>query len=327
MIVEGLKVQANSLRMVGLTAMAGIVVLAGCAGGGQAPIESRTSGGVLASEQAARSGGGSSRLGGPGGTGPVGPNAGSSAGPATPSRANAPAGLDRPVSPSTVAEVGPPGMGAPMGGGSGIKSTPLVVETLRTPESGASRGGSTATPPRSTGQAMPESRLDSRMDSRTPPLATPSSPAVSGASTPATSGPAASATTGSGASAAAAESQANWVWPAAGRVLQSFEPGKTKGMTLSGTLGDPIIAVSDGKVIFSGQGPRGYGNLIIIKHPGDLLSVYAHNRAVLVKEGASVVRGQRIAELGDTDSDRPKLHFEVRRQGRPIDPIQMLPGR
>jgi len=110
-------------------------------------------------------------------------------------------------------------------------------------------------------------------------------------------------------------------------VLQSFEPGKTKGMTLSGTLGDPIIAVADGKVIFSGQGPRGYGNLIIIKHPADLLSVYAHTCAILVKEGASVVRGQRIAELGDTDSDRPKLHFEVRRQGRPIDPIQMLPGR
>jgi lipoprotein NlpD len=124
-----------------------------------------------------------------------------------------------------------------------------------------------------------------------------------------------------------AESESVWVWPAAGRVLQAFEPGKTKGITLSGTLGDPVIAVADGKVIFSGQGPRGYGNLIIVKHPADLLSVYAHNRAVLVKEGASVVRGQRIAELGDTDSDRPKLHFEVRRQGRPVDPIQILPPR
>ena len=115
-----------------------------------------------------------------------------------------------------------------------------------------------------------------------------------------------------------------WIWPAAGRVLQSFEPGKTKGITLSGNLGDPVIAVADGNVIFSGQGPRGYGNLIIIKHPGDLLSVYAHNRAVLVKEGQSVMRGQSIAELGDTDSDRPKLHFEVRRQGRPIDPLTVL---
>ena len=317
MIVEGFKGHASSLRLAGLAAMATIIGLAGCAGGGQAPIESRTSGGVLASEQAARQSGGAARVGGAGGAGGLGSNAVA----ATPSRANAPASLDRPVSPSAAAEVGAPGMGAPIGGGAGIKSTPLVVETLRTPESGAPRGGSVPTPPRSTAQPMPEPRLDSRMDSRTSPLATPASPAAAGSSASANSGPSTTA------SAASAESQTNWVWPAAGRVLQSFEPGKTKGMTLSGTLGDPIIAVADGKVIFSGQGPRGYGNLIIIKHPADLLSVYAHNRAVLVKEGASVVRGQRIAELGDTDSDRPKLHFEVRRQGRPIDPIQMLPGR
>jgi len=319
-IVEGFKGHSSSLRIAGLAAMATMIGLAGCAGGGQAPIESRTSGGVLASEQAARQSGGLARAGSAGG--PSGAGAlGSTAGAATPSRANAPANLDRPVSPSAAAEVGPPGMGAPIGGGSGIKSTPLVVETLRTPESSSPRGGSATTPPRLTAQPMPEPRLESRTDSRTPPLATPPSPAASGSSASANSGPATTA------SAASGESQTNWVWPAAGRVLQSFEPGKTKGMTLSGTLGDPIIAVADGKVIFSGQGPRGYGNLIIIKHPADLLSVYAHNRAVLVKEGASVVRGQRIAELGDTDSDRPKLHFEVRRQGRPIDPIQMLPGR
>jgi len=120
------------------------------------------------------------------------------------------------------------------------------------------------------------------------------------------------------------DSEVPWIWPTSGDLLQKFELGKTKGITLSGRLGDPIIAVADGKVIFSGQGPRGYGNLIIVKHPADLLSVYAHNRAVLVKEGVSVVRGQRIAELGDTDSDRPKLHFEVRRQGRPIDPLTVL---
>jgi len=298
--------------------------LAGCAGGGQAPIESRTPGGVLASEQAARQGSGTTRLGGAVGASNASGagGGGSNIGATTSSRTNAPAGLDRSSQPTTGVEVGSPGMGAPIGGGSGIKSTPLVVETLRSPEPVAPRGGSATPPLRSNSQPMPEARPDSRVDPRTPPLATPSSPSATASSAPATSAP-----TGSGASTVAVEAQANWVWPAAGRVLQSFEPGKTKGMTLSGTLGDPIIAVSDGKVIFSGQGPRGYGNLIIIKHPGDLLSVYAHNRAVLVKEGASVVRGQRIAELGDTDSDRPKLHFEVRRQGRPIDPIQMLPGR
>ena len=126
---------------------------------------------------------------------------------------------------------------------------------------------------------------------------------------------------------AASEGDSNWMWPTAGRVVQAFEPGKSKGLILSGNLGDPVLAAADGKVIFSGPGPRGYGNLIIVKHPSDLLSVYAHNKAVLVKEGAPVQRGQRIADLGDTDSDRPKLHFEVRRQGRPIDPLQVLPPR
>ena len=322
MIVEVLKGHTSSARfarladsvarlkgVAALAVLAAAAALAGCAGGGQAPIESRTSGAVLASEQAARQGGGASRVGGASGAGSSGSTAGTAAAP----RANAPAGLDRSVSPGTGVEVGAPGMGAPVGGGPGIKSTPLVVETLRSPESGPARGGSAgAASSKSAAQPMPEARPDSRMDPRVAtPVAPPTSASASAPATP----------------AGAAEPQTNWVWPAAGRVLQSFEPGKTKGMTLSGTLGDPIIAVADGKVIFSGQGPRGYGNLIIIKHPADLLSVYAHNRAVLVKEGASVVRGQRIAELGDTDSDRPKLHFEVRRQGRPIDPIQMLPGR
>ena len=322
MIVEGFKGHVSSARLArlagsvaglkgvaALAALAAVTALTGCAGGGQAPIESRTSGGVLASEQAARQSGGSARVGGTAGAG----SSGSTAGNAITPRANVPAGLDRSASPGTGVEVGAPGLGAPVGGGPGIKSTPLVVETLRSPESGPARGGSTgAASSKSAAQPMPEARPDSRMDPRVAtPVAPPTSASASAPATP----------------AGAAEPQTNWVWPAAGRVLQSFEPGKTKGMTLSGTLGDPIIAVADGKVIFSGQGPRGYGNLIIIKHPADLLSVYAHNRAVLVKEGASVVRGQRIAELGDTDSDRPKLHFEVRRQGRPIDPIQMLPGR
>jgi uncharacterized caspase-like protein len=115
-----------------------------------------------------------------------------------------------------------------------------------------------------------------------------------------------------------------WIWPTAGRVVQAFEPGKSKGLSLSGNLGDPVLAAADGKVVFSGRGLRGYGNLIIVKHPADMMSVYAHNRSVLVKEGESVVRGQRIAELGDTDSDRPKLHFEVRRSGKPIDPLLVL---
>ena len=99
------------------------------------------------------------------------------------------------------------------------------------------------------------------------------------------------------------------------------------GISIAGSAGDPVNAAADGKVIFSGPGPRGYGNLLIVKHDGDTLTVYAHNRALLVKDGQSVKRGQKIAEVGDTGTDRTKLHFEVRKSGRPIDPQKLLPPR
>ncbi|TXL61673.1 hypothetical protein FHP08_18245 [Zeimonas arvi] len=99
------------------------------------------------------------------------------------------------------------------------------------------------------------------------------------------------------------------------------------GVSIGGKPGDPVVAAADGRVIFSGPGPRGYGNLLIVKHDNDTLSVYAHNRALLVKEGANVKRGQRIAELGDSGADRPKLHFEIRKQGKPVDPSDYLPAR
>ena len=99
------------------------------------------------------------------------------------------------------------------------------------------------------------------------------------------------------------------------------------GLILEGKLGEPIAAAGDGKVIFSGPGPRGYGNLIIVKHEGELLSVYAHNKTLLVKDQESVKKGQKIAELGDSGTDSPKLHFEIRRQGKPVDPKQYLPAR
>jgi lipoprotein NlpD len=92
-------------------------------------------------------------------------------------------------------------------------------------------------------------------------------------------------------------------------------------------MGDPVLAAAEGRVIFSGQGPKGYGNLLIVKHDEQLLSVYGHNRALLVKEGEQVRRGQQIAELGNSDSDRPRLRFEIRRDGRPVDPVRFLPPR
>ena len=118
-----------------------------------------------------------------------------------------------------------------------------------------------------------------------------------------------------------------FAWPASGSVLQSFDETSSKGLSLGGKAGDTVSAAADGRVIFSGAGPRGYGNLIIVKHNNDLLSVYAHNRSLSVKEGEEVKRGQKIAELGNSGTDKPKLHFEIRQQGKPIDPLAVLPKR
>lgn len=116
-------------------------------------------------------------------------------------------------------------------------------------------------------------------------------------------------------------------WPVGGRVVQPFDGVSNKGLLLSGKVGDAVLAAADGRVIFSGQGPRGYGNLIIIKHSNEMLSVYAHNRSLAVKEGQQVTRGQKIAELGDAGNDQPALHFEVRQGGKPVDPAGVLPKR
>ena len=110
-------------------------------------------------------------------------------------------------------------------------------------------------------------------------------------------------------------------------MVQTFEQSSSKGIVLAGKLGDPVLAASDGRVIFSGNGPRGYGNLVIVKHDNELLSVYAHNRSLAVKEGEAVKRGQKIAELGQSGTTSPKLHFEIRQQGKPVDPARFLPRR
>ena len=118
-----------------------------------------------------------------------------------------------------------------------------------------------------------------------------------------------------------------WQWPATGPVLGSFEDGKRKGLVLGGKAGDPVFAAADGRVVYAGSGLRGYGNLIIIKHNAQYLTAYAHNQTLLVKEDQAVRKGQKIAEMGSTDADRVQLHFEVRKQGKPIDPAKSLPAR
>jgi len=119
----------------------------------------------------------------------------------------------------------------------------------------------------------------------------------------------------------------NWMWPAAGPVNSVFEEGKSKGLGIAGKLGDPVLAAADGKVVYAGSGLRGYGNLVILKHNATYLTAYAHNQTLLVKEDQAVKRGQKIAEMGNTDSDRVLLHFEIRRQGKPVDPAKLLPPR
>lgn len=118
-----------------------------------------------------------------------------------------------------------------------------------------------------------------------------------------------------------------WMWPAAGRVLAGFSEATNKGLDIVGKIGDPVFASAGGRVVYSGVGLRGYGKLVIIKHNQTYLSAYAHNSNILVKEGQNVARGQKIAEIGNTDSPQVKLHFEIRRLGKPVDPLKFLPER
>ncbi len=116
-------------------------------------------------------------------------------------------------------------------------------------------------------------------------------------------------------------------WPARGKVIAGFSEPGNKGVDIDGKPGDPVLAAAPGRVMYTGTGIRGYGKLIVIKHDDGYNSVYAHNREILVKEGQPVTRGERIAELGDTDAERPKLHFEIRKSGKPVDPAKFLEAR
>lgn len=124
-------------------------------------------------------------------------------------------------------------------------------------------------------------------------------------------------------------SASGWAWPASGTLIGRFSSNGSlnKGIDLAGELGQPVLAASSGTVVYAGSGLRGYGELVIIKHSDTFVSAYGHNRRLLVKEGQQVKVGQMIAEMGSTGTDRVKLHFEIRRQGKPVDPLQYLPAR
>lgn len=120
-----------------------------------------------------------------------------------------------------------------------------------------------------------------------------------------------------------------WRWPAKGELVRKFDgPHSThKGIDIAGKLGEPVLAANAGKVVYAGSGLVGYGNLVIVKHSEEYLSAYGHNRKLLVREGQWIKVGQPIAEIGDSGTDSVKLHFEVRREGNPVDPLKVLPRR
>ncbi len=126
-----------------------------------------------------------------------------------------------------------------------------------------------------------------------------------------------------------ADDEISWAWPAPGnpQVLAGFDEARNKGLDIAGKPGDPVLAAADGRVVYAGAGLRGYGNLVILKHNNTYLTAYAHNQTLLVKEDQTVRKGQKIAEMGSTDADRVKLHFEIRRQGKPVDPARYLAAR
>lgn len=186
-----------------------------------------------------------------------------------------------------------------------------------------------ATPSSAAGRPLPSSPVASVVASPVPdaasakPLAgasaatgsTAAVPAVAAASPPATH------------AAATGDDDMGWIWPANGAVLAGFDEQKNKGVDIGGAAGDAVVAAADGRVVYAGAGLRGYGNLIILKHNNTYLTAYAHNQTLLAKEDQTVRKGQKIAEMGNSDADRVKLHFEVRRQGKPVDPVKYLPGR
>jgi lipoprotein NlpD len=201
-----------------------------------------------------------------------------------------------------------------------LKVSPKMVRERYTPELAKEMA-----------RAQPEAATIARADAPKPAPPPTSSPAPAATPTPAPPSPAPS----SGASAqppspprAASDDgdDIDWMWPAKGKLVTGFsDTANLKGIDIAGVAGQPVVASAAGRVVYAGSGLRGYGKLVIIKHNNTFLSAYAHNRDIVVKEGQQVARGQKIAEMGSTDTDQVKLHFEIRRLGRPMDPLKYLP--
>ena len=152
-------------------------------------------------------------------------------------------------------------------------------------------------------------------------------PVTQSSLTPGTGATSPNSTAGAPGKSAPGDEDLGWIWPAQGTQIAGFDEVKNKGLDIAGKAGDPVMAAADGRVVYAGAGLRGYGNLIILKHNNTYLTAYAHNQTLLVKEDQTVQKGQKIAEMGSSDANRVKLHFEIRRQGKPVDPSRYLPAR
>lgn len=212
-------------------------------------------------------------------------------------------------------------------GASGLEVKPLGLPSGTAPAaaSSAPAAGGNKSGPRGDKRAYSDSALAELEKPDASPVT--SAPAVVPTpATPAKTEPAHAPEKPAAAAAATDDEGVSWMWPAQGKVVGTFEGGK-KGVDIAGKAGQEVLAAGAGKVMYAGSGIRGYGNLVIIKHTNNLLSAYAHNKTILVKEGQSVTKGQKIAEMGNSDSDSVKLHFEIRQQGKPVDPAKYLPPR
>lgn len=181
-----------------------------------------------------------------------------------------------------------------------------------------------ATPPRKTEPRADKQPYNESVAANQPPVPARTEPVRPAAPAPAVAAPAVAA---AGTVSANDDDRLSWMWPADGRIVATFDEGRNKGIDIAGRPGQQVVAAGAGKVMYAGSGIRGYGNLVIVKHNNSLLSAYAHNRKIVVKEGDNVAKGQMIAEMGDSDADSVKLHFEIRQQGKPVDPSRFLPGR
>lgn len=193
---------------------------------------------------------------------------------------------------------------------------------------GAAAGGMAGTSS-SSPVATPTPVTDPGVSTGTAGDSAPTTPATGTAPGASTTAPPASASTPAPSVSTPRAADANtisWGWPASGPVTQTFTTA-TKGIDIGGALGAPVVAAADGKVMYSGNGVRGLGNLIIVNHENGFITAYAHNRTLSVKTGETVKRGSKIAEIGQSDTTSPRLHFEIRRQGTPVDPMQYLPAR